>query len=117
MKKMEVKNLDFPEEVRKFDKGKVELIKIGGAMIGRATFEPGWKWSNSVKPLAKTKSCEAPHFQYHLSGTLKIVMDDGTEKSVKAGEVSFVPSGHDAWVVGSEPVVVVDFQGMVDYAK
>jgi quercetin dioxygenase-like cupin family protein len=85
--------------------------------FGRAVFEPGWRWSTSVKPLVNTKSCEAPHFQYHISGTLKIVMDDGTEKECKAGDVSLLPSGHDAWVVGNEPVVVVDFQGMVDYAK
>jgi uncharacterized cupin superfamily protein len=70
-----------------------------------------------VKPIAKTKSCEAAHFQYHVSGTLHVVMDDGTEKDLKAGDVSLLPSGHDAWVVGNEPVVLVDFQGMVDYAK
>jgi hypothetical protein len=116
-KKMEVKSLNFPDEVRAFDKGKLELINIGGATIGRAVFEPGWRWSTSVKPLVNTKSCEAPHFQYHISGTLKIVMDDGTENECKAGDVSLLPSGHDAWVVGNEPVVVVDFQGMVDYAK
>lgn len=116
-KKMEVKSLNSPDEVRTFDKGKLELINIGGATIGRAVFEPGWRWSTSVKPLVNTKSCEGPHFQYHISGILKIVMDDGTEKECKAGDVSLLPSGHDAWVVGNEPVVVVDFQGMVDYAK
>jgi len=117
MKKMEAKSFGVPDEVRKFDKGKVELVKIGGATIGRAVFEPGWRWSTSVKPIVNTKSCEAPHFQYHVSGTIKVLMDDGTEKELKAGDVSLLPSGHDAWVVGNEPVVVVDFQGMVDYAK
>jgi hypothetical protein len=117
MKKMEVKGFSKPDEVRAFDKGKVELLKIGGATVGRAVFQPGWKWSESVKPLAKTKSCEAPHFQYHVSGTLHIKMDDGTEVDCKAGDVSLLPTGHDAWVVGNEPVVIVDFQGMVDYAK
>ncbi len=117
MKKMETKSLNSPDEVRTFDKGKLELIKIGGAIVGRGTFQPGWKWSESVKPLVKTKSCEAPHFQYHVSGTLRIKMDDGAEIECKAGDVSFLPMGHDAWVVGNEPVVVVDFQGMVDYAK
>ena len=115
--KMEVKHLNSPDEVRKFEKGKIDLVKIGGATVGRGRFEPGWKWSTHVKPIAKTKSCEAPHFQYHISGVLHIVMDDGTEKDVGPGEMSMVPSGHDAWVVGNEPVVVVDFQGMVDYAK
>jgi hypothetical protein len=117
MKKMEAKSFGVPDEVRKFDKGKVELVKIGGATIGRAVFEPGWRWSTSVKPIVNTRSCEAPHFQYHVSGTIKVLMDDGTEKELKAGDVSLLPSGHDAWVVGNEPVVVVDFQGMVDYAK
>ena len=117
MKKMETKSFGVPDEVRKFDKGKVELVNIGGATIGRAVFEPGWRWSTSVKPIVNTKSCEAPHFQYHVSGTIKVLMDDGTEKEFKAGDVSLLPSGHDAWVVGNEPVVVVDFQGMADYAK
>ena len=117
MAKMEVANLNRPEETRKFEKGKLELVKIGGATIGRGKFDPGWKWSTHVKPIAKTKSCEAPHLQYHASGVLHVVMDDGTEKDIGPGEVSYLPAGHDAWVVGNEPVVVVDFQGMVDYAK
>jgi len=114
---IKVKSLTKPDEVRLFDKGKVELVELAGRTVGRAVFEPGWRWSESVKPIAKTKSCEAPHFQYHLSGTLKIVMDDGTETICRAGDVSYVPTGHDAWVVGNEPVVVVDFQGLIDYAK
>jgi len=115
--KAEAKSFNKPDEVRTFPNGKLELVKIGGATIGRATFEPGWKWSTSVQPLAKTKSCEAPHFQYHLSGIIKIVMDDGTQLECRAGDVSLLPMGHDAWVVGNESVVVVDFQGMLDYAK
>jgi hypothetical protein len=115
--KAETKSFNKPEEIRTFPKGRVELITIGGATIGRATFEPGWRWSTSVQPLVKTKSCEAPHFQYHLAGTLEIVMDDGTRFECKAGDVSLLPVGHDAWVVGNEPVIVVDFQGMIDYAK
>ena len=116
-KKAELKSFNKPDEVRAFPKGKLELVKIGGTMIGRAVLEPGWRWSTSVKPLAKTKSCEASHFQYQLSGTLKVLMDDGTELECKAGDVALLPIGHDAWVVGKEPVVIVDFQGMVDYAK
>lgn len=115
--KAEVKNFNKPDEVREFPKGKLELINIGSGSIGKATLQPGWKWSESVQPLAKTKSCEAPHFQYHVSGILKIKMDDGTIIECKAGDVSLLPIGHDAWVVGSEPVVVIDFQGMADYAK
>lgn len=115
-KKAEQKSFGKPDEVRTFPKGKLELVKVGGAVIGRITLEPGWKWSTSVKPLAKTESCEAPHFQYQVSGTLRVVMDDGAEFDCKAGDVSLLPSGHDAWVVGDKPVVAVDFQGMQDYA-
>ena len=117
MGKMEIKSFGAPDEVRTFEKGRVELVKVGGVTIGRGIFEPGWKWSTHVKPLAKTTSCEAPHFQYQIAGTMKVVMDDGTTRECKAGDVSLLPSGHDAWVVGNEPVVVVDFQGMADYAK
>jgi hypothetical protein len=117
MEKAECKDFRKPDEVRDFPKGRLELIKIGGATVGRAVFEPGWKWSTSVQPLVNTKSCEAPHFQYHVSGVLRILMDDGTEFDCRPGEVSLLPSGHDAWVVGNEPAVVVDFQGMIDYAR
>jgi hypothetical protein len=115
--KAELKSFGTPDEVRNFPKGRLELIKIGGATIGRAVFEPGWRWATSVQPTTKTKSCEAPHFQFHVSGVLRIKMDDGTEFDCRPGDVSLLPAGHDAWVVGEEPVVVVDFQGMVDYAK
>jgi hypothetical protein len=116
-REMEVRSLSKADEVRTFDKGKVELVKVDGVVIGRATFQPGWRWSESVKSLAGTKSCEAPHFQYHVSGTLRVRMDDGTEFDCRQGDVSVLPTGHDAWVVGDEPVVVVDFQGMADYAR
>ncbi len=117
MKKAEVKSFGKPDEVREFPKGRLELIKVGGATVGRAVFQPGWRWSTSIQPIAKTKSCEAPHFQYHVSGVMRVRMDDGTEFEARAGDVSLLPSGHDGWVVGNEPAVVVDFQGMVDYAK
>ena len=117
MEKAQMKSFGKPDEIREFPKGRLELIKVGGATVGRAIFEPGWRWSTSVQPIVKTKSCEAPHFQYHISGTLKILMDDGTELECHPGDVSLLPSGHDAWVVGEEPAVVVDFQGMIDYAK
>ncbi len=112
-----IKNFGKPEETRKFPQGRVELLQIGGSTIGRAIFEPGWRWATSIQPLAKTKSCQAPHLQYHVSGVLRVRMDDGTEFDCNPGDVSLLPSGHDAWVVGDEPVVVVDFQGMVEYGK
>jgi hypothetical protein len=117
MESYEQKNFGRPDEVRQFPKGRVELVKIGNATVGRAIFEPGWRWSTSVQPLVKTKSCEAPHFQYQISGVLRVKMDDGSEFDCRAGDVSLLSAGHDAWVVGNEPVVVVDFQGMLDYAK
>ena len=115
--KAELKSFTKPDEVREFPKGRLEITKVGGVTIGRAIFQPGWRWSTSVQPLAKTESCEAPHFQYHISGILKVIMDDGAEFTCMPGDVSLFPSGHDAWVVGNEPVVVVDWQGMVEYAK
>lgn len=115
--KSEHKSFSKAEEVRKFPKGHVDLVKIGGALVGRATLEPGWKWSTCVKPIAKTESCLAPHYQYHVSGVLRVRMDDGTEFDCKPGDVSLLPAGHDAWVVGKQPAVLIDFQGMIDYAK
>ena len=117
MKSAELKNFGEPDEIREFPNGRLELVTVAGSAIGRGIFKPGWKWSTSVKPIAKTKSCEAPHFQYQISGVMHIVMDDGTVLTSRAGDVVSLPSGHDAWVVGDENVVVVDFQGMADYAK
>ena len=113
----EQKNFDEPNETRTFELGRVDLIDIGGSQIGRLTLEPGWRWSDHVKPIAGTDVCEAPHFQYHLSGTLHILMADGTELDADAGDVTALPHGHDAWVVGEEPVVVVDWWGASNYAK
>ena len=115
MQQAELKSFATPDEIREFPKGRLELLKVAGVDIGRAIFEPGWRWSTSVQPLVQTKSCEAPHFQYHVSGVLKILMDDGTELECRPGDVSMLPSGHDAWVVGDEPVVVVDWHGMTEY--
>jgi hypothetical protein len=92
-------------------------VKIGGAEIGRLVFEPGWRWSTDVKPIANTPSCEAPHFQYHVSGRLAIRMDDGTELVAGPGDVTSLPSRHDAWVVGDDPVETVDWFGASNYAK
>jgi hypothetical protein len=115
--KMTKKNIASADEVRTFSKGKVELVKVGGVVFGKATFLPGWKWSDSVGPMVGTPSCMVPHTQYHLSGRLHVVMDDGSEEEFGPGDFGNIPPGHDAWVVGDEPAVVIDVTGMADYAK
>ncbi len=117
MKATEHKSLNRPDETRPFPHGKAEIIEIGGGTVGRLTLEPGWRWSKDVKPIAKTNLCEAPHFQYHVQGTLLVQMENGEEFELGPGDVSGLPSGHDAWVVGNQPVVVVDWFGATDYAK
>ena len=117
MNKLQKKCLAQPDETRSFENGQVQLVSLGGVTFGRATLLPGWKWSTCVKPLAKTSSCEAPHLQYHVAGRLHVVMDDGAEAEFGPGDVSVIPPGHNAWVVGNEPVIVIDVQGMADYAK
>jgi mannose-6-phosphate isomerase-like protein (cupin superfamily) len=112
------KNIDKPDETREFDKGKVDFVTIGEIEFGRATFQPGWKWSECVKPIAGTESCEFTHNTYVVSGRLHVVMNDGTATDLGPGDIGIIPAGHDAWVVGSEPVVAFDFaSGSTDYAK
>jgi len=106
-----------PDEVREFTHGRAEIVDLGGQPIGRLVLEPGWRWSNDAKPIAGTDLCEAPHFQYHVSGRLGIRMEDGTEFIAGPGDLTSLPRGHDAWVVGDEPVVTVDFYGASTYAK
>ncbi len=113
----EVKNFERPDDVREFPHGRLELINIGGVIVGRSTLEPGWRWSEALKPMAKTESCEAAHFGYLVSGTMRVRMDDGKEFECKAGDVCLIAPGHDAWVVGNKPAVLVDFQGMGTIAE
>jgi quercetin dioxygenase-like cupin family protein len=117
MAKAEHKGFAKPDEVREFPSGRAELLNIGGGQVGRLVFQPGWRWSKDVKPIAKTASCQAPHFQYHLSGRIAVKMDDGTEFIAGPGDITALPQGHDAWVVGNEPAVVIDWCGATDYAK
>jgi len=110
-------NFSKPHETRQFPKGKIELITVGGVTFGRATFEPGWRWSTHVRPIAGTNSCQAAHLGVQLSGRMHIKMDDGTEQDIGPGQVVNIPPGHDGWVVGSEPAVFLDITGMENYAK
>jgi hypothetical protein len=117
MKSIMKRNLEAPEEIRRFPGGKVELVTMGDMTFGKGTFQPGWKWSESLKPIVHTESCQAPHTQFHISGRLRVKMDDGTEVEFGPGDVGIVPPGHDAWVVGNTPVVVIDFTGLTHYAE
>jgi quercetin dioxygenase-like cupin family protein len=113
------KNFDKPEEVRPFEegKGKLELLNLDAGPVGRAVFEPGWKWSKHVKPIARTDSCQAAHMGYFMAGRMKVVMDDGEELEYGPGDFGVIPPGHDAWTMGDEPCVFIDWQGFADYAK
>lgn len=116
LKKM---SLNAPEETRPFEdgKGRLELVNLDAGPVGRATFEPGWQWSKHVKPIAGTDSCQAPHLGYCVSGRMHVVMDDGEEMEMGPGDFTIIPPGHDAWIVGDEACVVIDWQGFADYAK
>ena len=113
----ERKSFGEPDEVREFPRGRLELIKVGGAVIGRAVFEPGWQWSKHVKPIAETDSCMAAHTGYCVSGHMHVAMTDGQEADIGPGEFLEIAPGHDAWVIGDEPCVMIDWQGFADYAK
>ena len=111
------KNLRKPDETRKFGKGKVQVVKVGDFTVGKGTFLPGWKWSEHLKPIAKTESCQVHHFGYVVSGRMAGVMNDGTKWRIGPGDVVDLPPGHDAWIVGKEPCVIVDIMGFAEYAK
>ncbi len=115
---IEVKNVDSPDEVRPFaDKGHANVLQVGGHPVLYGTFEPGWRWSEHVKPIAGTDSCQATHLIYCVSGRMKVVMNDGAEGEIGPGDLIAIEPGHDAWVVGDEPCVSVDFGGYAQYAK
>ncbi|MEW6058419.1 MAG: cupin domain-containing protein [Bdellovibrionota bacterium] len=118
-KKWSKKTFNQPNERREFKShGHLDLVSFeDGISIGQGTFEPGWKWSNDVKPIAGTESCEASHTGYCVSGSMVIRMNDGEEIFIKAGDAFQIPPGHDAWVQGDEKCVVLDFTGYENYAK
>lgn len=113
------KNFDAPDKTRPFegDTGQLQVVNSEGGVVGRATFLPGWRWSEHVKPLAKTESCEAAHACYFVSGRMAVVMDDGDTMEYGPGDFALMAPGHDAWIVGDEPCVIIDWQGFADYAK
>ncbi|MEV5825068.1 cupin domain-containing protein [Spirillospora sp. NPDC052242] len=112
------KNIEKPDERRDFPKGHLDLVELPGLVFGRATFEPGWRWTESVKDIAGTDLCEVHHNGYVVKGRIHVVMRDGTEEEAGPGDVFVVTPGHDAWVVGDEPCVMFDFAGGIGaYAK
>jgi hypothetical protein len=113
-----LKRFETPDETRVFDKGKFEIIHIGGITVGRATYEPGWKWSEHVGPLAGTEFCEVEHVGLVLSGTATAAMKDGKVVELTPGSLFYVPAApHDSWVVGDEVYVSLHFLGGDQYAK
>lgn len=118
MASAEVKSFDSPDEVRPFEgKGQADVVVVGGRAVGRTTFEPGWRWSVNVKPIAGTDSCQVDHFGYCLQGHMKVYMDDGSEIDIGPGQIASIPAGHDAEIVGEETCVFVDVGAFEDYAK
>jgi hypothetical protein len=118
MSQISVKKFSSPDEVRPFvDRGHAEVLGFDGGVVGRGVFEPGWRWSSHVKPIAGTASCEAEHLSYVVSGRMRLHMNGGEEAEVGPGDVVHVPPGHDAWTVGDEACVMLDFSGMASYAQ
>ena len=114
---LEARSLDKPEETRSFSHGEMGVVTLPGSIVGRAVLQPGWQWSNDVKPIAETDSCQEAHTGYVLSGTLHVAMDDGTERDLREGEAFEISPGHDAWVVGDGPWVALDWSAAETYAR
>jgi hypothetical protein len=119
MADLEAKNFNAPDETRQFQgKGHMDIVNVGGMTVGKGVFEVGWKWSENVKPLTGTDSCQALHLGYIFSGRMVVVMDDGTQAEAGPRDVVHIAPGHDAWVVGDEDCVFLDFGASVaQYAK
>ncbi|HLN97298.1 MAG TPA: cupin domain-containing protein [Pyrinomonadaceae bacterium] len=113
-----LKRFEVPDETRVFEKGKLEIVRLGGMTIGRASYEPGWRWTEHVSPMVGTPLCEVEHVGMVLSGRAIVVMKDGTEVELNSGSLFYVPPvPHDSWVIGDEPYVSLHFQGADQYAR
>jgi quercetin dioxygenase-like cupin family protein len=117
MADIERKSMDQPDETRPVDKGTVDVVELAGGTVMRTTFQPGWRWSECVKPIVGGDSCQVDHFGFCISGRMHVRMNDGSEMDVGPGDAHRIPPGHDAWVVGDQPYVGLDFKGGEQYAK
>ncbi len=111
------RNLSTPDKATELPHGKLEYVELDETPLARITLEPGWKWSESVRPMVDTETCQSHHIQYVISGRLMIAMDDGSKMELEAGDFAAIPPGHDAWVVGAEPFVALDFTGLKEYVE
>ena len=114
---LEIRDFSMPDEVRRPLRTTVEVVEVGGGEVGRYTFEPGWRWSECIKPVVGGDSCQVEHVGYVVSGTLGVRHEDGSTDDIGPGSAYRIAPGHDAWVVGNEPAVVVEFKGATTYAK
>ena len=115
--KLEAKSHGSPDEIRNPDKTRIEIVRLEGFTLGRMTFEPGWRWSESIKPVVKTDSCQVSHVGFAVSGRLTVRIKDGTQKTIVAGDSYTIPPGHDAWVEGNERFVGIEVMSAEQYAK
>ena len=114
----ETKNFSSPDETREFrGKGRAQFLTVNGRPVSKGTFEPGWKWSQDIKPIAGTDSCQVSHLGYCMSGRMRIYMDDGSTQDIGPGDAVAIPPGHDAEVLGDEACVMLDFGEVSEYAK
>lgn len=114
---IESKSMDSPDETRTPPKARVEIVSVGGTEVGRLIFEPGWRWSESVKPIVNTETCQVDHLGYVVSGTMHVEHADGTSLDLGPGDAYRIAPGHDAWVVGNEPMVGIEFRSAGEYAR
>ena len=117
VKKFETKSHETPDEIRQPDKTKVEIVRLEGFTLGRISMKPGWRWSQCIKPIVHTDSCQLSHVGYVVSGSITVRMEDGTQKTIKSGESYTIPPGHDAWVDGNEDFVGIEVLSAEQFAK
>ena len=117
VQQFDMKSHDKPDELRSPDKTRIEVVHLGGFSIGRVTFQPGWRWSQCIKPVVKTDSCQVAHVGYVVSGHTTVKLNDGSQKTLEPGMSYVIPPGHDAWVEGNEPFVAIEILSADQFAK